>query len=498
VNALEIIRKSVEIHSQRQAYEDEKSSLTFEEVWQLAEGVAGHLASAGVGANERVALFLEDGSDALCGLIGIWLVGGIPIPINRSLNEEKIGFIVNQADPHWALVPAEGIGDRVPDSKQIKLESASACARADVAVPKLASDGDAMILYTSGTTGVPKGVLHSHHALALNAVEMSDFISLGPQDRLFLNIPFYYSNSISHLLMSLFKGSCICATFGFLFGDALLKKVAAFKATGFGGVPAHYVRIADAIEDGADTPELRFLMNSGDHLPINVLKTLLGAFPSSEFYCVYGISECAPRVCCLPPDKVTEKMGSVGRPLPSTEIEIIDENGAPARAGDIGEVYVRSACLMKEYFRAPEVTAESMTENGFKTGDLGYVDEDGDLFLTGRNDAVFKSGGEKVSCRLIEETLRDSELFRETLEDVVVLAIEDHFLGKVPCVYYVAKTDADFDQRAVRRYLSAKLPRSHVPSEFVALNEIQRSASGKVVKDALRDPANRVSAAAQG
>ncbi len=495
MNALEIIRKSVEAHRQRPAYEDDETSLTFGEVWQLAQNVAGHLVSSGIGSNDRVALFLEDGSDALCALIGIWLAGGIPIPINRSLNEEKIGFIINQADPHWALVSPEGIGDRIADSKQIRIEGASACKTAEIRVPDIASDDDAMILYTSGTTGVPKGVLHSHHALALNAVEMSDFLGLSPTDRLFLNIPFYYSNSISHLLMSLFKGSCICATFGFLFGDALLKKVAAFKATGFGGVPAHYVRVADALEEGAIAPELRFLMNSGDHLPINVLKTLLKAFPSAEFYCVYGISECAPRVCCLPPDKVTEKMGSVGRPLPSTEIEIIDENGAPARTGEIGEVYVRSACLMKEYFRAPEVTAESMTEKGFKTGDLGYVDEDGDLFLTGRNDAVFKSGGEKVSCRLIEETLRDSELFHDCMEDVVVLAMEDHFLGKVPCIYYVSRPGSDFDQRAIRRYLSSKLPRSHIPSEFVALREIQRSASGKVVKDALRDPANRMSPA---
>ena len=491
MNALKIIQKSVEVNAGKLAYEDGKKSLTFEEVWQLAQNVAGHLGSSGVRANDRVALFLEDGSDALCGLIGTWLAGGIPIPMNLSLNEEKIGFIVNQADPHWALVPADGIGDRLAEAKQIKLESALSCEKAEVSVPEIASDDDAMILYTSGTTGVPKGVLHSHHALALNAVEMSDMLELGPRDRLFLNIPFYYSNSISHLLMSLFNGSCICATFGFLFGDALLEKAAEFKATGFGGVPAHYVRVADAIEDGAATPELRFLMNSGDHLPINVLKTLLGAFPNAQFFCVYGISECAPRVCCLPPGKVKEKMGSVGRPLPSTEIEVLDENGAPARPGEIGEVHVRSACLMKEYFRAPEVTAESMTDRGFKTGDLGYVDDDGDLFLTGRNDAVFKSGGEKVSCRLIEETLRDSELFRDTMEDVVVLAMEDHFLGKVPCVYYVARAGADLDQRAIRRYLSTKLPRSHVPSEFVALNEIQRSASGKVVKDALRDPDNR-------
>ena len=498
MNALELIQKSAEIYSHNPAYEDDGVSLTYSEVWQLAQNVAGHLKSSGVRSADRVALFLEDGSDALCALIGTWLAGGIPVPVNRSLNDEKINFIIKQVDAHWALVPAEGIGDRVDDSKKIKLASAVACPPAQITLPELAADDDAMILYTSGTTGVPKGVLHSHRALALNAVEMSDFLALGPEDRLFLNIPFYYSNSISHLLMSMFKGSCICASFGFLFGEALLRKASEFRATGFGGVPAHYVRVADAIEEGAPTPELRFLMNSGDHLPINVLKILIKAFPESEFYCVYGISECAPRVCCLPPDKVREKMGSVGRPLPSTQVEIIDDDGQSAPVGEIGEVYVRSACLMKEYFRAPEVTAQSMTERGFKTGDLGYLDDDGDLFLTGRNDAVFKSGGEKVSCRLIEETLRDSELFRDTLEDVVVLAMEDHFLGKVPCIYYVAKEGGDFDQRAVRRYLSSKLPRSHVPSEFVALREIQRSASGKVVKDALRDPANQLSPAEPG
>lgn len=498
MTALEIIQESAKIHAQRQAYSDDNATLTFGEVWQLSRNVAGYLTASGVSSGDRVALFLEDGSDALCSLIGIWLAGGIPVPINQSLNDQKIDFIVNQVDPHWALTPADGIGDRLVESKQIRLESASVCARAETEVPALSGDDDAMILYTSGTTGVPKGVLHSHHALALNAVEMSDILGLGPEDRLFLNIPFYYSNSISHLLMCLFKGSCICATFGFLFGDALLRKAGEFKATGFGGVPAHYVRIADAIQEGSEVPELRFIMNSGDHLPINVLKILIEAFPSTQFYCVYGISECAPRVCCLPPEKVNEKMGSVGRPLPSTEIEIIDDDGRPARAGEIGEVHVRSACLMKEYFRAPDVTAECMTERGFKTGDLGYVDDDGDLFLTGRNDAVFKSGGEKVSCRLIEETLRDSELFRETMEDVVVLAMEDHFLGKVPCIFYVARPGSAFDQRAVRRYLSSKLPRSHVPSEFVGLREIRRSASGKVVKDALRDPANQLSLSERG
>ena len=498
MNALEIIRESVRTHGSKPAYEDDDVSLTFSEIWQLAQNVAAHLRARGVGRGDRVALFVEDGADSLCALIATWLAGGIPVPMNRSLNEEKIDFIVRQVDPRWALTPANGIGSRLDASQQIAIESVSAFNNAEVEVPDLSGDEDAMILYTSGTTGLPKGVLHSHHALALNAVEMSDVLGLGPEDRLFLNIPFYYSNSISHLLMSLFKGSCICATFGFLFGDALLRKAAEFKATGFGGVPAHYVRVADAIEEGAEVPRLRFIMNSGDHLPINVLKTLIAAFPSSEFYCVYGISECAPRVCCLPPHKVREKMGSVGRPLPSTEVEIIGEDGAPLPPGEIGEVRVRSACLMKEYFRAPEVTAECLSDRGFRTGDLGYLDDDGDLFLTGRNDAVFKSGGEKVSCRLIEETLRDSDLFRETMEDVVVLAMEDHFLGKVPCIYYVARADAGFDQRAVRRYLSSKLPRSHVPSEFVALREIRRSASGKVVKEALRDPGNRVSGPGTG
>ena len=148
MNALELIQKSAEIYSHNPAYEDDGVSLTYSEVWQLAQNVAGHLKSSGVRSADRVALFLEDGSDALCALIGTWLAGGIPVPVNRSLNDEKINFIIKQADPHWALVPAEGIGDGVDDSKQIKIESAVTCPPAQINLPELAAGDDAMILYT--------------------------------------------------------------------------------------------------------------------------------------------------------------------------------------------------------------------------------------------------------------------------------------------------------------------------------------------------------------
>jgi long-chain acyl-CoA synthetase len=410
----------------------------------------------------------------------------VPVPVNRSQQREILEFVFSQCDSTATLV-GEDV-DVNTASRRVEWHRTSGSVR-DIALTRVKGGDDAMILYTSGTTGRPKGVRHSHHALALNAVEMSAMLQLTDSDRVFLNIPFYYSNSISHLLMTLFNGSCLYASHGFLFGDALIEAVTRSRATGFGGVPAHYVRIADGTKGPIDT-DLRFLMNSGDHLPIDVLKALLGIFPGAQIFCAYGISECAPRVCCLDPKLLKQKMGSVGRPLPATEVVVRDEEGCPVPVGELGGIYVKSGCLMKEYFRNSQATQRSIGEHGFRTGDMGYLDEDGCLFLSGRQDSVFKSGGEKVSCRLIEETLRESKYFGAAFRDVVVADAPDHFLGKVARVYYVPRGDDEDALKMLRKELKRTLPKSHIPKDYVALKAIERSPSGKIVKQRLLDSDN--------
>ena len=486
INVVEQLVGSFERHAKQTAYEDASDRFDFETLEGFALGGVELLKEAGIKPGERVAIYMNDGTDYLCALLATWLCGAVPVPINRSQKIETVEYVLHQCESSATLV-----------DEDVEVKTASPLihwhrrerSRKEVQAVTVNGDDDAMVLYTSGTTGMPKGVRHSHHALALNAVEMSAMLELSPKDRVFLNIPFYYSNSISHVLMTMFNGACLCASHGFLFGEALIEAARSCQATGFAGVPAHYVRMTDSTNEPVAS-SLRFLMNSGDHLPVDVLRALLKIFPGCEMFCVYGISECAPRVACLAPNLIRDKMGSVGKPLPATEIVVRDETGAPVASGELGEIYVKSDCLMKEYFRNPEANARSMTEHGFKTGDMGYIDEDGCLFLSGRQDSVFKSGGEKVSCRLIEETLRDSQQYAKIFRDVVVTEAPDHFLGKVARVYYVPRAEDATALKAVKKELNKVLPKSHVPKDFVALKQIERSPSGKIVKQRLFDPEN--------
>ena len=491
LSVIDAIGVSVERVPETLAYEDEHSTLTYHQLWTQALSASRYLRGAGVIPGSKVALLLDDRAPAVLALIGIWMTGAIAVPVNRTQKQDKLSFVLRQSEPDWVLVDdLEQEHASLPGAKYLRWPETF-----DVENPlpdPYVSDEnqDAMILYTSGTTGVPKGVLHSHRALTLNALEMSAALRLHESDRVFLNIPFCFSNSISHLLMVLFRGACLCVQGGFLFGAALIDAVKTRNITGFAGVPAHYVRITDAIESPVES-QLRFLMNSGDHLPINVLKRLLELFQQSDIYCVYGISECAPRVCSLDPARLRQKMGSVGQPLPSTTITVRDEDQTRLPNGELGEVYVQSPCLMKGYYANPQANEKYMTEHGFRTGDLGYLDSEGFLYLTGRMDSVFKSAGEKVSCRLIEETLRDHVNFSTLIKDAVVIARDDHHLGKVPQVYFLKNHFDKSAFRDLRRQLKAALPRNHEPADYIAVREIPRSPSGKLNRDDLLVPGNQ-------
>lgn len=490
LSVLDAIRVSVERMPQATAYEDDQTTLSYHELWEHGRAASHALRQTGVVPGSKVAMLLADRAPALIALIGTWMTGAIAVPVNRTQKADKLRFILRQCDAELILIsdeppnePDHPAGSYLiwPESFDIK-----------VPLPSPHDNGehqDAMILYTSGTTGVPKGVLHTHHTLTLNALEMSAALGMDQSDRIFLNIPFCFSNAVSHLLMALFHGACLCVHNGFLFGDALINAITTRDITGFAGVPAHYVRITDVIESPVES-RLRFLMNSGDHLPVNVLKRLLELFPHTDIHCVYGISECAPRVCSLSPDLLPEKIGSVGHPLPSTTITVRDEHKTLLPAGELGEIYVESACLMKGYYANPAANNKYMTEHGFRTGDLGYLDRDGCLFLSGRMDSVFKSAGEKVSCRLIEETLRDTPAFSTLIQDTVVIALDDHYLGKVPHVYFVKNQFDENAFRRLRREVKKALPRNHEPAEYIAVREIPRSPSGKLVRAELLESSN--------
>ena len=226
------------------------------------------------------------------------------------------------------------------------------------------------------------------------------------------------------------------------------------------------------------SPRLRFFMNSGEHLPVPVMLQIREKFPTLEIYCVYGLTEVAGRLCVLSSDLIDSKTGSVGRPLPGMKVHIRDENGQVLPAKAEGEVYVEGVCLMRGYLNNEEANTKSLTPVGFATGDFGYLDEDGYLFIIGRHDDIIKVGGEKVSLKTIEEAIFGFECF----DDFIVAPVYDDNMGHVPCVYYVLKEGMKFKRKELLKLLRQRLPSVYIPAYFSKVDEVPRSDSGKKLR----------------
>ncbi|MEZ4752497.1 MAG: class I adenylate-forming enzyme family protein [Bdellovibrionota bacterium] len=246
-----------------------------------------------------------------------------------------------------------------------------------------------------------------------------------------------------------------------------------FLCTGFGGAPTHLMRIVETLPEGEMPPRVRFWVSSGDHLPVSVIKKAAKRFPALEVFTVYGLTEVGGRLCVLDPKFLPEKAGSVGKPVTGMSISIRTQTGSEAKAREIGEVVVKGPLLMRSYL------GKADGEREFATGDFGYFDEDGFLWLKGRRDDLFKSGGEKVSCVQIQQTILQTGM----VYDAVVLASNDAHLGKVPHAYLVPTSR--YNEEALREQLRAELAPHQFPKKFILVDAIPRTGSGKVRKSEL-------------
>ncbi|MEM7196711.1 MAG: class I adenylate-forming enzyme family protein, partial [Pseudomonadota bacterium] len=228
------------------AYADQHLEKDYKSLETDVERCAVRLANSGVSRGHRVALIDADGYDMVVLLLAVWWIGGVTVPVNRTQPKDTIVRIINKSQPSYAVVGddwAEWSGGVSVVEIQPLHRDKLVLSDLETTLPSLSAsavsaESDAMILFTSGTTGTPKGVLHSHEALTLNAMEMSAMFGLNESHRLYMNIPLYFSNSISHFLMAVFRGACLCYSTGFQFGEGLLREAESMRANVFGGVPS--------------------------------------------------------------------------------------------------------------------------------------------------------------------------------------------------------------------------------------------------------------------
>lgn len=436
---------------------------------------AGFLASRGVGQGAKCAVYAEEEDAFVFTMYAVWFLGAVCIPMNMGQKADKLMQMERDINPDFGIW---GESYSASTEKPFPMYEAFDEAEAIPGPPVEVAQGDlAMIMFTSGSSGVPKAVPISYRALVANAAGTARRIGVQRSDRLLVNTPPYTTSSIIHLLTMVEHGASTVVDRRFMFGASILDQIAEHGCTGFGGVPIHFSRLLSVLPEAEVPPALRFLVNSGDHLPVPVLKGMLEHLPGVRTYCMYGLTEVAGRLCVLPAEEAQSKIGSVGYPLDGMVLSVRDPKGNELPPGELGEVHVSGPNLMAGYLNNREANEKSATVHGFATGDYGYLDEDGYLYLKGRRDDIFKVGGEKVSVKMIEDAVIGLGIMKECM----VVPEHDQHMGMIPCLYYVPG-DSPVNLKTMVKELRLVLPANHIPVRFAEVGEIPRTSSGKPIR----------------
>lgn len=444
---------------------------------------ARQLHELGVQSDDFVVLLCGQGSQFWIDLLAIWTLGARAVPIEPDLDADHAKNVVRVTGAKWlaAADAPECLAELTP------LPDQPGAAEAIRSSPQLpfgrvrSSDEVACVMFTSGTTGLPKGVPLTHQQLGLNLLAALSRIQLQSDDRMMVATPFRFMSAICHFMAAMVSGAAFFGDERKLGPKDLIAQVAGQEITAFGGSPFHLRFIGMA---GADRlPHLRWVMSSGDHLPLSTITDLQSNFSDLAVHVFYGMVEVGGRMCSLPPEHVATKAGSVGVPLPGLAVDILDESGSAVAAGEIGELHVKGAYSFRGYLNNQAATNDVISDRGFRTGDMGYQDEDGFLFLAGRSDSVFKRSGQKVSAQVVTDQLIELGLY----DDVWVGSRTDEVQGRVPVVYFVCEESEPPVESDVLRALRESIPTNHLPGAFVRLRSIPRTGSGKVQRQKLEE-----------
>lgn len=344
-------------------------------------------------------------------------------------------------------------------------------------------DDLAQIIFTSGSTSVPKGVMITHENLIANTESILDYLHLREDETMLVVLPFFYCYGLSLLHTHMRVGGTLVLNNSFMFLGGVLRDLLKYHCTGFAGVPSHFqvlLRKSESFRNG-HFPDLRYVTQAGGKLHKSFITEFMELFPDVRFYVMYGQTEATARLSYLPPDRLPGKLGSIGTGIPGVELRVVDEHGGKLEAGQNGEIIARGRNIMKGYFGDEEASRQALRDGWLHTGDLGAMDEDGFIYLSARKKEMIKVGGKRVSPREIEEVV----VAIPGVVDCTIEGYEHPVLGEALRAIVVKAPGTTISQEDVRAACAGKLASFKIPSEVVFKNKMEVSATGKKVKGTL-------------
>jgi acyl-coenzyme A synthetase/AMP-(fatty) acid ligase len=474
--------------------------VTWSEMQTRVEKLRAFLASLGVVAGSRVVLALPNVAGTVAAWFAVQSLGATSVELDREWSEGALGEVVAQARPtlaiitgrdarKWAAVPVPRyvvlhpaepaepmrsvLGERYAGwISEAGLSPADAAPVEGVTEPEVAQ-----IVFTSGTTSTPRGVLQTTKNLCASTDGIVEYLQLTAADRAMLVLPLFYVYGKSVMLSHLRVGGSIFLDHRFMYPRVVMEAIGEQRCTNFAGVPLTFESIRRQVDlSTLDHSPLRFVTQAGGPMQQDTILWAREAFAPAALYVMYGQTEATSRLSYLPPALALEKKGSVGRGMPGVELQVVNDEGRPVPPGEEGHLVARGDVVMPGYLDAPEETAKVLKGGWLWTGDLAKWDADGFVFLTGRAKQVLKLGGHRVAPAELERAL----LSRPGVREAVVVGAPDALEDEV-AIAFVISDDAALDSATLLRHCRALLPGPRVPRRIVFVPDFPRNTSGKTL-----------------
>lgn len=505
----EYLEKNTERFPDKTALIFGQERISYEQINDKANRLANALIDAGLKRGDRVSVFLDNSVENVASIYGILKAGGVFSTLSPTLKSKKLEYILDNSDAsflisHWQKESI--VSEAVKDNTQVKkiimcgdagenetgpryvrwsdFVDSQKCIRPDV----FCIDIDlANIVYTSGSTGDPKGVMMTHLSMSSAASSIITYLGNTESDIVLDVLPLSFDYGLYQVIMAYMYGGTIVLEKSFAYPYVVINKIINEKVTGFPAVPTIFALLLQLKKlDEVDFGNLRYFSNTGAALPVNHIKSLREMFPHVKIFSMYGLTECK-RVSYLPPEEIDRRPKSVGKGMPNEEVYIVNSEGERVGPGVVGELVIRGSNVMRGYWKSPEDTDRVLKsgaipgEKVLYSGDLFQADEDGFLYFVARKDDLIKTRGERVSPKEVENAIHEIE----GVAEAAVIGVPDEILGSAIKVFVVVKDGATVAKEDIIKYCTENLEAFMVPKYVEFIPAFTKTSSGKIDKKVL-------------
>ncbi len=487
------LRRARQIASTKVAIIDGKKSFTHAQLFERCARVGNSLARFGLEPGDRVAILAANCHQYIETYLGVPAAGFVVVPLNTRHAQPELEYALRDSGARILLTDRTGSElDRVVDhviSLGADYESLLASAMRVTVGEGVFENDLAGLFYTGGTTGVSKGVMLSHRNLIANAMHWMAALHHRPEDRWLIMAPLFHAAGSNQVLPAVWSGATQ-VTLGSFDAAAALDLIEQHHVTGALGVPTMLAALAEEqLARPRRTGSLRVLTHGGSPIATEVVRRVHAAFPTADLIEVYGSTELSPLATVLTGEQHLvdgARAQSCGRPTPGVEVCIRNADGTESPRGEVGEVVVRGPNVMQGYWNKPEQSEAVLRDTGYWTGDLGYLDDEGYLFLVDRSKDMIVSGGENVYSTEVEEVLYSHSAVLEA----AVFGVPDEKWGEAVHAVVVPREDhAGLAPQQLIDFCRERIAAYKVPASIEIRTEpLPKSGPGKILKRELRAP----------